>query len=51
MDCPSCGVRPVKRLEVVCELCRAIRPDDPEPTQTILPRVMDEIQQTRKDAA
>jgi hypothetical protein len=46
--CPSCGVQPVKRLEVICELCRCI---NPEPIRTIVPRVMDEIVQHRKDAA
>jgi hypothetical protein len=45
--CPSCGVQPVKRLEVICELCRCV---NPEPIQTILPRVLDEIDRKGKAA-
>ena len=26
MICPSCGVNPVKRLELVCDLCRVVVP-------------------------
>ena len=49
VECGSCGL-PLKRLEVgICELCKAISPM--EPIQAILPRVMDEIEQNRKDAA
>ena len=49
VECGSCGL-PLKRLEVgICELCRAIIPM--EPIQAILPRVMDEIKQNRKDDA
>ena len=52
MTCPSCGVRPVARLELVCDCCRAvISAPQPEPIQTIVPRVMTQIEQTRKDAA
>ena len=45
--CPSCGVRDVKRLELICELCRAL---EPEHISTIVPRVMDEIERKGKAA-
>ena len=47
MKCPSCGVFDVKRLELVCECCAAL---NPEPIQTIVPRVMDEIERKGKAA-
>jgi hypothetical protein len=47
-ECGSCGL-PLKRLEVgICALCRAITP---EPIQTIVPRVMDQIEQNQKGEA
>lgn len=41
MICPSCGVFPVKRLEVICAACRSV---NPEPIKPIVIRVMDEIE-------
>ena len=49
-ECPSCG-GPVKRLEVVCELCRSVVSSQPEHIRTIVPRVMDEIEQNQKGEA
>lgn len=48
MECGSCGMT-LKRLKVgICGHCVAV---SPEPIQTILPRVMDELWQNRKDEA
>ena len=46
--CPSCG-GPVKRLEIICALCRVVVL--PVPIQEVIPVVMAEIEAKRKDAA
>lgn len=49
--CPACGAFPVKRLALVCELCLAVLPPNPEHIKPIVERVMDDLFDDEKDAA
>ena len=51
MKCPSCGEFDVGHKELICRLCRVVVLPNPEHIAPIVERVMDEIEETRKDAA